>query len=186
MLEKDALFSDSNRKLKYLTPLQPQIFWTKKFHENSWIFHIQFPILQKKVIEKNFFSESPLCNSKVIFWIFEKNWFFWFFFVQIYTFIKKVFFYVFFWKILKIFGKLKYLTPLQPQIFLTFFGFGEKRVFNREWTFFFVFQKQKNAILHPYGGGGGQKVHFSKSTFWITSREKKSPLFSKTLSYVKG
>ena len=161
MLEKDALFSDSNRKWKYLTPLQPQIFWTKKFHENSWIFHIQFLIVQKKVIKKIIFSESPLCNSKVIFWIFERKLIFLIFFVQIYTLIKKKFFFTFFfWKILKIFGKLKYLTPHHPQIFLTFFGFGEKRVFNRERTFFFVFQKTKKTIFLPYEGGGKKRSFF--------------------------
>ena len=53
-------------------------------------------------------------------------------------------------------------------------------------VFFFQKQKTKMQIEHPYGGGGGRKVHFSKSTFWITSRETKSPLFSQSLSSFKG
>ena len=73
MLEKDALFSDSYRKLKYLTPPQSPNFLGLKIPWKFMNFSYQIPHTTKKVIKKRIFSESPLCNSKVIFWIFEKN-----------------------------------------------------------------------------------------------------------------
>ena len=78
------------------------------------------------------------------------------------------------------FGKLKYLTPHHPQIFLTFFGFGEKRVFNRERTFFFsFFKKNKKRFFDSWGGGVGKKVIFQNQLFGLLVVRKKTHFFQK-------
>ena len=107
-----------------------------KIHE---FFISNSPYYKKKLSKKEFFQNHPYVIRKWFFGFLKKTNFLDFFLFK-FTLFLKTFFYVFF---LKIFGKLKYLTPPHSQTFLTFFGFGEKRVFNRERTFFFVFQKKK-------------------------------------------
>ena len=75
---------------------------------------------------------------------------------------------------------------LRGQSFFDVFWFCVKNVLSIEREVFFFVFKKKFKLNTRMRGGCGRKVHFSKSTFWITCRETKSPLFSQSLSSFKG
>ena len=117
-----VIFVKKFRKLKFLTPMQPQIFWNLKI---TWKFmnfsYIKFPIVQKSYKKKECIQNHPYVIRKWFFGFLEKiiRWIFLFKFPLL----LKKYFYVFFWKILKMFGQLKYLTPPQLWFFFDIFCF---------------------------------------------------------------
>ena len=171
-------------------------FW-KSLTWISWKFYFQFLVpwcsrnetfiikrqgSTKEVVEKNdFFHPHPLLIGRYFLSFFIKNRFFRKFFAQIYIFIKNPFFWHFFLKFFVI--KVPIATRTENLFFFYFFW---KSCLQSMGVIFFCVFENKKFKLNTRMRGGGRKVHFSKSTFWITSRETKSPLFSQTLSSFKG
>ena len=181
MLENDTQFS-SKKSEKVRNTTGTKFFWNIKISWKIMNFVYQNLHSTKKVHEKNDFSQITHMWSDIDFMDFWKKSIFFEIFCANLHFKKNGFFCSFF---LKIFFK-KVRNTTGTKFFWRFLILCEKCVINRKRSkFFFVFKK-KIQIEHPYEGGCGRKVHFSKSTFWITIREIKSRLFSKSLSSFKG
>ena len=181
MLENDTHFS-SKKSEKVRNTTGTKFFWYFKISWKIMNFVYQNLHSTKKVHEKDDFSQITHMWSDIDFVDFwKKSIFFWNFLFK-FTLLKKTVFFVVFFEIF--FAKRFVILPIQS--FFDVFWFCVKNVLSIEReVIFFRFQKKKLQIEHPYEGGG-RTVHFSKSTFWITSRETKSPLFAQSLSTFKG
>ena len=180
MLENDTQFS-SKKSEKVRNTTGTKFFLNIKISWKIMNFVYQNLHSTKKVHEKNDFSQITHMWSDIDFMDFwKKSIFFEIFCSNLHFKKKNVFFCRFFWN----FFCKKVRNTTHTKFFWRFLILCEKCVINRMRSIFFRFQK-KNSNWTPVWGGGS-KVHFSKSTFWITSREIKSRLFSKSLSAFKG
>ena len=163
MLENDTQFS-SKKSAKVRNTTGTKFFWNIKISWKIMNFVYQNLHSTKKFMKKRLFPNHPYVIRHWFYGFLKKIDFFLKFFVQIYTLKKKRFSFVVFWLFFDCVWKMCYQS--------------------KEKYFLFSFSK-KNFKLNTRMRGG-RKVHFSKSTFWITSRETKSPLFSQSLSSFKG
>ena len=102
-------------------------------------------------MKKRLFSESLICDWKVIFVIFQKNQFFSVFFLSNLHFYQKKLFITFF---LEIFESPKFVSPFGPKLFPNFSFFVKKVVSIVKTHFFLSFENKKIQFTTRLRGGG--------------------------------